>query len=242
LLFLVTTISIAVTDYQPMHRKIILAYLLILSSLVGFSQQAYRIKADIFTKTRLVDSTFQISKGTLFYDKNIKKIIFDFSFPQKEKVVLFDTIMYSFRADTLYAKSLNLLIPDQSLFHFILMGNMANFGLDQAHFEMKGVEKKGDMVITTWLPPEFLRQTISKVLMATKNKLLYSVTMLDSKGTVVSRQILKNYKLIQGIDIPTEILIATYLANNQGNIYQIITMNNVILNETKNNEKYNYKL
>ncbi len=225
-----------------MHRKIILAYLLILSSLVGFSQQAYRIKADIFTKTRLVDSTFQISKGTLFYDKNIKKIIFDFSFPQKEKVVLFDTIMYSFRADTLYAKSLNLLIPDQSLFHFILMGNMANFGLDQAHFEMKGVEKKGDMVITTWLPPEFLRQTISKVLMATKNKLLYSVTMLDSKGTVVSRQILKNYKLIQGIDIPTEILIATYLANNQGNIYQIITMNNVILNETKNNEKYNYKL
>jgi hypothetical protein len=122
------------------------------------------------------------------------------------------------------------------------MGNMANFGLDQAHFEMKGVEKKGDMVITTWLPPEFLRQTISKVLMATKNKLLYSVTMLDSKGTVVSRQILKNYKLIQGIDIPTEILIATYLANNQGNIYQIITMNNVILNETKNNEKYNYKL
>jgi hypothetical protein len=221
LLFLVTTISIAVTDYQPMHRKIILAYLLILSSLVGFSQQAYRIKADIFTKTRLVDSTFQISKGTLFYDKNIKKIIFDFSFPQKEKVVLFDTIMYSFRADTLYAKSLNLLIPDQSLFHFILMGNMANFGLDQAHFEMKGVEKKGDMVITTWLPPEFLRQTISKVLMATKNKLLYSVTMLDSKGTVVSRQILKNYKLIQGIDIPTEILIATYLANNQGNIYQI---------------------
>lgn len=225
-----------------MHRKIILVYLLILSSLIGFSQQAYRIKADIFTKTRLVDSTFQISKGTLFYDKNIKKIIFDFSFPQKEKVVLFDTIMYSFRADTLYAKSLNLLIPDQSLFHFILMGNMANFGLDQAHFEMKGVEKKGDMVITTWLPPEFLRQTISKVLMATKNKLLYSVTMLDSKGTVVSRQILKNYKLIQGIDIPTEILIATYLANNQGNIYQIITMNNVILNETKNNEKYNYKL
>jgi len=225
-----------------MYKKIVLVCLIVLLSFAGFSQQAYRIKADIFTKTRLIDSTFQISKGTLFYDKNVKKIIFDFSFPQKEKVVLFDTIMYSFRADTLYAKSLNLLIPDQSLFHFILMGNMANFGLDQAHFEMKGVEKKGDMVITTWLPPEFLRQTISKVLMATKNKLLYSVTMLDSKGTVVSRQILKNYKLIQGIDIPTEILIATYLANNQGNIYQIITMNNVILNETKNNEKYNYKL
>jgi len=225
-----------------MCRKIVFVCLIVLLPFAGFSQQAYRIKADIFTKTRLIDSTFQISKGTLFYDKNVKKIIFDFSFPQKEKVVLFDTIMYSFRADTLYAKSLNLLIPDQSLFHFILMGNMANFGLDQAHFEMKGVEKKGDMVITTWLPPEFLRQTISKVLMTTKNKLLYSVTMFDSKGNVVSRQILKNYKLIQGIDIPTEILIATYLSNNQGNIYQIITMNNVILNDTKNNEKYNYKL
>lgn len=221
-------------------KKIVFSLLLLSVTIFGYSQYAYRMKADILTKTRLPDSTFQVSKGKLYYDKNNKKIIFDFTFPQREKIVLFDTVMYTFRSDTLYAKSKNMLIPDQSLFHYILLGKMANYGLDQANFQMKGVEKKGDLVITTWIPPEFLKKMISKVLMATKNKLLYSVTMLDADGKVLSRQILKDYKLIQGVDIPSEILIATYLKNNKGIIYQIINMDNILLNESNNNESYNH--
>jgi len=223
-----------------MKKKGLLFFLFLLVGLLGYSQFAYRMQADILTKTRLPDSTFQVSKGKLYYDQNYKKIIFDFTFPQKEKIVLFDTIMFTFRADTLYSKSPNLLIPDQSLFHFILKGKMANYGLDQTSFEMKGFEKKNDMVITTWIPPDFLKKMISKVLVATKNKLLYSVTMIDAKGKVMSRQILKNYKLIQGLDIPSEILIATYL--EKGSIYQIINMDNVILNELNNNSKYDKDL
>ena len=207
---------------------------------MGYSQYAYRIKADIFTKTRLPDSTFQVSKGKLCYDVNNKKIIFDFTFPQKEKIVLFDTIMYTFRKDTLFSRDKNFLIPDQSLFHFMLMGKISNYGLDQANFEMIGVDKKKDMIIATWMPPESMKNMISKVLVTTKEKLLYSVTMIDAKGKVLNRQILKNYKLIQGLEIPSEILIATYL--DRGNIYQIINMDNIILNETKNNGDYDQKL
>jgi hypothetical protein len=223
-----------------MLKKIVLFCFFLSFITSGYSQFAYRLKADIFTKTRLPDSTFQVSKGKLFYDQNYKKIIFDFTFPQKEKIVLFDTTMYTFRADTLYLRSPNLLIPDQSLFHFILKGQISNYGLDQAHFEMKGSEKKNDMVITTWIPPDFLKKIISKVLVATKNKLLYSVTMIDAKGKVISRQILKNYKFIQGLDIPSEILIATYL--DKGSIYQIINMDNIILNEPNNNTSYDKDL
>jgi len=223
-----------------MNKRGFLLFIFLSVGLFGYSQFAYRMAADILTKTRLPDSTFQVSKGKLFYDQNYKKIIFDFTFPQKEKIVLFDTIMYTFRADTLFSKSINLLIPDQSLFHFILKGKMANYGLDQTNFEMKGFEKKNDMVITTWIPPDFLKKMISKVLVATKNKFLYSVTMIDASGKVMSRQILKNYKLIQGIDIPSEILIATYL--EKGSIYQIINMDNIILNEPKNDQKYDRDL
>lgn len=223
-----------------MNKKGLLFLIFLFVGLLGYSQYAYRLRADIFTKTRLPDSTFQVSKGKLFYDQNNKKIIFDFTFPQKEVLVLFDTIMYTFRADTLYAKSRNLLIPDQSLFQYMLAGKLANYGLDQTNFQMKGFEKKNDMVITTWIPPDFLKKMISKVLVATKNKLLYSVTMIDAKGKVISRQILKNYKLINGIDIPSEILIATYL--EKGSIYQIINMDNVILNEPENNDKYDHDL
>ena len=206
----------------------------------GFSQQAYRLNAEILTKTRLPDSTFQISKGVIHYDKNIKKIIFDFSFPEKEKVVLFDTLLFKYRAGKLVEKTTSFLIPDQSFFHFILNGNMANFGFDQANFEAKGIEKKKDQVITTWLPPDHIKKYISKVLVATKNKQLYSITVMGSEGKVLNRQILKNYHNINGHDIPYEVLIATYLDDEV--MYQVITLDKVILNEAGNNQNYNHAL
>jgi hypothetical protein len=113
--------------------------------------------------------------------------------------------------------------------------------LEEAQFEMKAVERKKDMVITTWLPPEVMRKIVAKVLVATKDKHLYSVTMIDKNGSVMSRQILKNYKLIQGVEIPSEILIATYLKEGR-TIYQVINMENITLNEQKNDEKYNFNL
>ena len=48
---------------------------------------AYRLKADIFTKIRLPDSTFQVSKGKLLYDMNFKKIIFDFTLVEHIKEI-----------------------------------------------------------------------------------------------------------------------------------------------------------
>jgi len=207
----------------------------------GYSQYAYRINADILTKTRLPDSTFQISKGKIHYDQNIKKIIFDFTFPEKEKVVLFDTLMYRYSNNKLIGKSRNMLIPNQSYFHFILSGNMSNFGFDKSNFVAKGIEKQKDMIITTWLPPDALKKYISKVLVATKNKQLYSVTLLNGEGNIINRQILKNYKLINGIDVPHEILVATYIEVGKP-MYQIITISNVVLNEPGNNHNYDYDL
>jgi len=224
-----------------MKKKTLFILFFIIVSFSAFSQMAYRMKADILTKTRLVDSTFQVSKGKLFYDKNYRKIIFDFSFPQKEKIVLFDTLMYNFREDTLFSLNKNLLIPDQSLFSFILAGKMSNYGLEDTKFTIKGFEKKEDMVITTWLPPDPLKKFFSKVLIATKNKLLYSITVVNKEGKVINRQILKKYITQQGIDVPSEILIATY-PEKGGSIYQVINMENIVINEQKNNNLYDKDL
>ncbi|MDA3880390.1 MAG: hypothetical protein PF436_08385 [Prolixibacteraceae bacterium] len=198
------------------------------------------MQADIMTKTRMPDSTFQISNGKIHYDKNYRKIIFDFTFPEKEKVVLFDTLMYHFSNDTLTRTSRNMLIPDQSVFHFILSGNLSNFGYDNANFQVGDIEKAKNMVITTWYPPDLLKEYISKVLVAKKDKQLYSITLVDPEGEIMNRQILKNYKWLNGIEVPHEILIATY--TQQGPMYQIITMKNIVLNEDGNNKNYNYAL
>ena len=206
----------------------------------GFSQLAYRISADILTKTRLPDSTFQISKGKIHYDQNFEKIIFDFTFPDVEKIVLFDTLMYQFKDGNLINRSKNFLIPKQSYFQFILSGNISNYGFDNLNFEAKKIEKKKGMIITTWEPPDYVKKYISKILVSTKNKQLYSVTIIGKEEKIINRQILKKYHLINGVDVPYEILVATYLES--GTMYQIITLNNVVLNEQGNDQLYDYEL
>jgi hypothetical protein len=221
-------------------NKILTIFLILVLTSPVFAQFAFRLEADILTKTSLPDSTFQISKGKIHYDKNFRKIIFDFTFPNKEKVVLFDTIMYRFQNNQLLGVSPNFLIPNQSFFHFILSGDLKNFGFDEANFTASGIEKKKDLIITTWIPPEHVKPFLSKILVATKNKQLYSITMMGPNGKVINRQILKNYQLIDGIDIPHEVLIATYLDN--GKMYQVITLNNVVLNNQSDVKSYDYEL
>lgn len=204
------------------------------------AQYAYRLNADILTKTRLVDSTFQVSKGKVYYDMNAKKIIYDLKFPNKEKIVLFDTLMYTFNEQGLQSKTLNYLLPEQSIFHFMLTGNLDNYGLYESNFTTTAVEKHKDLVITTWCPPEQMKPILSKIQIATRNKLIYSITMFDGDEQILNRQILKNYQYIDGINIPTEILLATYLS--QGTVYQIITLNNIKINERGNDQKYNHEL
>lgn len=223
-----------------MQKKFALILILLLVFQLGNAQMAYRLKADILTKTRLPDSTFQISKGVIHYDKNIKKIIFDFTFPEKEKVVLFDTTMFTFRNGEQVAQTSSFLIPEQSFFHFMLSGNISNYGFDEANFTAQGIEKKKDMVITTYVPPDNVKAYLSKILVATKNKQLYSITIMGPEGKVLNRQILKKYHVINGLDIPYEILIATYIDDKV--MYQIISLNNVVLNEDGNNKDYDYEL
>ena len=223
-----------------MYKKLPFFLLLIFLFQLGNAQIAYRLKADILTKTRLPDSTFQISKGIIHYDKNIKKIIFDFTFPEKEKVVLFDTIMSRYRNGEMVERTSSFLIPEQSFFHFMLSGNISNYGFDEANFLAKGIEKKKDMVITTYVPPDNVKAYLSKILVATKNKQLYSITMMGPDGNVLNRQILKKYHVINGLDIPYEILIATYIDDKV--MYQVISLDKVVLNEEGHDENYNYEL
>ncbi|HOO83400.1 MAG TPA: hypothetical protein PLS94_02460 [Prolixibacteraceae bacterium] len=220
--------------------KFFLLFLFCWLGLQANAQLAYRLKADILTKTRLVDSTFQVSKGKIFYDMNAKKIVYDFSFPRKEKVVLFDTIMYNYENEKLQNTSTNYLLPEQSIFHFMLTGNLDNFGLYESNFNATKVEKQKDLVVTTWSPPEQLKPLLSKIDIATKKKQIYGITMYNSDGQIINRQILKNYQLVNGLNIPTEVLLATYLT--QGTVYQIITLSNVVINEKGNNQIYNHEL
>ena len=48
------------------------------------AQEYYRVNADFTVKVKLADGTMNLTKGSVYYDKNIQELIYRVSFPQPE--------------------------------------------------------------------------------------------------------------------------------------------------------------
>ncbi|NOY94839.1 MAG: hypothetical protein GXO81_00400 [Chlorobi bacterium] len=205
-----------------------------------FSQSAYRLKADITIKVKNIDSTFQFTKGRVFYDQNAKKIVYDISFPAKQLFVSHDTLLYRFVNDTLRSTTYSPLKPEFSVFHFILNEQLVDYGLKSSRFFISDVEKGKGLIVTTWSPPEGIDSPVGNIYISTKEKKLFAVLIHNSEGQLLSRQIYKKYIYVKGVNIPTEILSVSYIQGQK--MYQIIQFENIVLNEEGNNNLYDYPI
>jgi hypothetical protein len=204
-----------------------------------YSQNSYRIKADITIKIKNQDSTFQYTKGIVRYDRNIKKVLYDISFPQKEIYVSVDTLVYKFQNGKLISTQGSPLKPEFSIFHFILNNDISDFGLKNSSFRATNIEKSGELIITKWTAPDLPDFPLGNILVTSKNKRLQSVIINGKKGEIISRQIFKKYTFINGIEIPTEILAVNYFSGRK--TYQIIQFDKVQINEPGNDSEYNFQ-
>lgn len=204
----------------------------------AFSQSSYRLKADITIKIRNRDSTFQYTKGVVRYDRNIKKVIYNISFPQKEIYVSADTTIFKYQNEKLISKQGSPLKPEFSIFHFMLNNDISDFGLRNSSYKATNVEKTEDMIITKWTAPIAPNFPLGNIIVSSKNKRLQSVVIQDKKGVILSRQIFKKYTFINGIEIPTEILAVNYFGGSKS--YQIIQFDKIVVNEPGHDSDYNF--
>ena len=204
-------------------------------------QEAYRFHSDFLFRAKGMDSLFRVTKGEVFYDKNIKTLVFNNTFPRKERYVLKDTTMYLFSNDSLIRKQRNLIPPEHTMSSYLLSSTFSNYGLDKAGFNISNVEKKKGIVVTSWIPNGAIGQFVGKILIANKNKQLYSVVIYDKDMKLITRQIFKKYQDIEGTQVPSEILSVTYYGDTSKYV-QITNLSNIKLNETINNEFYDYKV
>jgi hypothetical protein len=221
-----------------MRRILFVCQFLFLFSFFGFSQDSYRFKADIIMKVKNSDSSYQYTRGSVFYDRNFKKIIYKTTFPQKELYVSIDTLVYRYAENKLISTVSNVLKPEYSIYQFILNNDIADFGLKKSGFVVASVERAGDQILTKWIPPQGNSSMFGTILISSKNKRLNSVLIHNSKKVLVYRQIYKNYQSIKGVEIPTEILSITYIGDLKQ--YQIIEFRNVLINEPGNDADYNF--
>lgn len=222
-----------------MTRKIFLICFICFLITSAYSQNSYRIKADITIKIKNQDSTFQYTRGTVRYDRNIKKVLYDITFPQKETYVSIDTIVYKFQQGKLVSTQGSPLKPEFSIFHFMLNNDISDFGLKNSSFRATNVEKSGELIITKWAAPALPDFPLGNILVTSKDKRLQSVVIQDKKGEIISRQIFKKYQFVNGIEIPAEILAVNYFARRK--TYQIIQFDRIQINEPGHDSDYNYQ-
>lgn len=224
-------------------KKYSLAILILLASLVlsitRASGQGYtRIRADFTVKIKTAAGGQSLTMGQVFYDKNIKQLIYYLTFPEKEIWLTSDTVIYQIKDGAVKAKTPTFSMTEFSVFHLALNSRLQDFGLKNTTYKIENVDRDEDMVITTWAPPVKAREKLGNILVSVKNKQLFGVVFLDPSGNTLRKQFFEDYQVIRGLPFPgkiVEILMDTGKEN-----YQVTTFKNIVVDELENDSKYSY--
>lgn len=216
----------------------IFSLILILLPLQAMSQKYYRIKANVTIKEKNIDGKFNLTKGTLYYDINNHKAVYDITFPEKAIIIITDSTYITIKnGKQSKSKSVKELL-DFSVFNLCLTGKLDYYGLKDTPFKMEKTEKQDSLVITTWAPPKKLKKKKGKIKVSTKDKRLFGVITYDVKGNILSKQFFENYTLVKKLAVPGRIV--SFIYNNDKTFTQITEFKNVEVNEEGNDNMYNY--
>lgn len=206
----------------------------------AIAQSFYRIKGEFSIKSKSTDGKSQLTMGTFYYDKNFGKLIYKNTFPAKDVWVTYDTVMYNIVNDRVVRKILVPPLAQFSVFHLALTSQINNYGLKQSGFTIQKVEKAQDMVITTWIPPAYLKKMFGKVLTSIRSNRLNGIVFMDAKGNVLRKQFFNNFTNVKGVEIPLEIIDMTYANGRES--YQVTTYKNIVIDEVADYVVYNYPI
>ena len=212
------------------------------SAFLNLSAQDYfRIGVDFTTKTKPAEGKSNLTKGKVFYDKYTKELIYDISFPEKEKWVVQDSRIYKLTNDSVYFSEEIPSLNEFTIFHLALNSDLTYFGLDKANYAISKVDKKGDLVVTYWKIPPQIQEMISSIAVARKDDSLHSVIISGGDFQVCSKQFFRDYIRIGGFEFPGTVVHIFYDSEQKEN-YQVMEFKNIVLNDVENEANYHYKL
>jgi hypothetical protein len=200
----------------------------------------FRISTDFVIKAKSPAGDQQLTVGKLYYDKNIKQIIYVVSFPEKEIWVQKDTVLYKIVNSKVIGKQR---IPqgiEFSIYNLALNGNLADYGLKKTQFRIKKVEKSDGNVISTWEPPAASKKYLGDILLSNVNQQLDGLVFKNNAGEVVARQFFRNYIKVKGLSFPQEIIKENYVSGQK--IYELTNFTNILINDLSGDNTYDYKI
>ena len=114
-----------------------------------YAQEYFKITADITVKERFSENQFSLIKGSIEYNKFTDKTVLNFTFPEKEKIILTkDSITRIYKGKITYRVKANP-IYEYSIFRLFLNGNLKNYGLQKSLYKITDINKKENGSIYT---------------------------------------------------------------------------------------------
>ncbi len=223
--------------YLFLRWTVLFSALFLLEGKTVLSQHFYRIESDISIKTKVQGGQGSLTLGRVYYDRTTEKLVFDIQFPEREIWVLKDSLSLTYRNGDLHQKEAVNPFTATTIFHKCLDGNLSDFGLRNTLYRIEKVEKEDNMVITTWNPPSHA-PGMGQIITSTIENNLYGVIIKNPAGDILSRQLYTEYRTVGGLKVPSEITQVIY--RNENEVYQVITLGNIIINSLRNENLYNY--
>lgn len=224
-----------------LRSSVIVCLLLLIINQSVKGQEYYRINADFTVKIKKSDGTMNLTKGAVFYDKNIKELIYRVSFPQPEVWVIADTSLFKFREDTLYERISIPSVNEFTVFHLSLNSGISDFGLKKSMFKVSKVEKKNGLILSYWKIPDQVDTSIDHVVVAKKDNRLESVIMVGDESKILSRQFYRDYLKIGAFEFPRQIV--QIIPDEEGKEnYQVTDFQNIKVNDMDHDDLFRYRL
>ena len=196
-----------------------------------------RIEAEFSVKEKDISNNKILTMGKVYYDKIIKKVVFNITFPNKIILVIKDSIVYQFVNDSLTKISSSEVPPEFMIYHLALNGNLDFFGLKQTPYILTEVEKDEGMIISSWILPKSNR---GKIMLSQKDKRLFGMISYNPDGDILSKQFFESYVLVGGLEFPSDIIQFMYVLDKK--IIKQTTYRNILVNEMDSDSFYDYPL
>ena len=220
--------------------KFLFLFIFPLSVIQVEPQLFFRIKTDFMIKAKSPTGEQRLTVGKIFYDKNIKQIVYDISFPEKEIWVQRDTILYNIVNLKVFGKHRIPAGIEFSIYNLVLNGNLNDYGLKKTKFTIRKVEKSDSSVISTWEPPLEFKKYFGDILLSIVDQKLNGIVFKNNAGEIVSRQFFRNYTKVNGLSFPQEIYRENYV-NGQKDM-ELTTFTNILVNDLSGENKYDFKI
>ncbi len=228
-----------------MIKKIVLFWVLLLTcNYVAQAQEYYRFRADFSIKEKFVgDEKGQLITGTVYYDKNSRKVCHDIRFPAREKWLNLDTTMYKIVADTVASKRTTLPFGEFSVYNMILSQQLNDFGLSSGGYDLASVEEGANgQTTSTWTPKKELNEILGKVVLMQEQKRVTGVAIYATTGEIQGKFYFTDYQMVEDLPVPGKIYQVFYPKESGKEFNRIITYKNIVINQQEQDEVYDFKL